>query len=141
MKKWIALCMAGAVSSLYAQDKGVLTGSLESNNIYYVDDSKLGNSAANPDDHFGSNSYLKLDYMKGKFSAGIQLEDSCRHCRGMNMLPITTENVPCWDRNTSAGRMTTSVSVWEISSNSMAADWFSAVMKTIRSDSTIPSRV
>ena len=74
MKKWIALCMAGAVSSLYAQDKGVLTGSLESNNIYYVDDSKLGNSAANPDDHFGSNSYLKLDYMKGKFSAGIQLE-------------------------------------------------------------------
>lgn len=65
----------GAITSLYAQnDKGTLTGSLESNNIYYVKDSKLGSDAANPDDHFGSNSYLKLDYMRGKFSAGVQLE-------------------------------------------------------------------
>ena len=71
----MALCMMGAISSLYAQtDKGTLMGSLESNNIYYVKDSKLGTGSVNPDDHFGSNSYLKLDYMRGKFSAGVQLE-------------------------------------------------------------------
>lgn len=67
----------GVVVSLSAQNNvnGTLTGSLESNNIYYVKDSKLnGSKATNPDDHFGSNSYLKLDYMRGKFSAGLQLE-------------------------------------------------------------------
>ena len=75
MRKTMALCMMGAISSLYAQtDKGTLMGSLESNNIYYVKDSKLGTGSVNPDDHFGSNSYLKLDYMRGKFSAGVQLE-------------------------------------------------------------------
>lgn len=79
MKKGIILgCVLGAAASLYAQDatdKGTLRGSLETNNIYYVKDSKLdASSAANPDDHFGSNSYLKLDYTKGRFSAGVQLE-------------------------------------------------------------------
>lgn len=77
-QKMMILCMAavGATTVLHAQtrDKGTLTGSLESNSIYYVDDSKLGAAAANPDDHFGSNNYLKLDYTRGKFSAGIQLE-------------------------------------------------------------------
>ena len=79
MKKVIVLCsILGAVASLYAQDttdKGTLTGSLETNNIYYVKDNKLdASSAASPDDHFGSNNYLKVDYSKGHFSAGIQLE-------------------------------------------------------------------
>lgn len=57
---------------LSAQDKGYLTGSFESNNYYYVDDDKTGAMAS--DDPFGSNSYLKLDYHNGRFSAGIQLE-------------------------------------------------------------------
>lgn len=70
------LLLSGMVSPvILAQEKGHLSGSLESNSIFYVEDSKLkaGNSVY-PDDHFGSNNYLKLDYTHGKFSAGVQLE-------------------------------------------------------------------
>lgn len=73
-------------SGLSAQNKGHLSGSLESNSIYYVKDSKLdvGNSV-NPDDHFGSNNYLKLDYTYGKFSAGLQLEGYLPALQGYDM--------------------------------------------------------
>ena len=68
----VGICMPEAA----AQSKGHLTGGLESNSIYYVKDSKLKDAGSvYPDDHFGSNNYLKLDYTQGKFSAGIQLED------------------------------------------------------------------
>ena len=67
----VGICMPEAA----AQSKGHLTGGLESNSIYYVKDSKLKDAGSvYPDDHFGSNNYLKLDYTQGKFSAGIQLE-------------------------------------------------------------------
>lgn len=60
---------------LFSQEKGYLTGSLESNSIYYVKDNGLNKeNSVDPDDRFGSNNYLKLDYTLGKFSAGIQLE-------------------------------------------------------------------
>ena len=52
--------------------KGRLVGSFETNSIFYVEDSKTG--AIMPQDNFGSNNYLKLDYYQGKFSAGIQGE-------------------------------------------------------------------
>lgn len=52
--------------------KGRLVGSFETNSIFYVEDSKTG--AIMPQDNFGSNNYLKLDYYHGKFSAGIQGE-------------------------------------------------------------------
>ena len=52
--------------------KGYLTGSFETNSIYYVDDAKT--NAIVPDDRFGSNNYLKLDYYRGRFSAGVQAE-------------------------------------------------------------------
>lgn len=69
-----------------AQSKGSLTGGLESNSIYYVKDSKLNDiSSAYPEDHFGSNNYLKLDYTKGKFSAGIQLEGYLPALQGYDM--------------------------------------------------------
>ena len=55
---------------LSAQDRGQLTGSLESNSIYYLDDDIIG-TPAHP---WGSNNYLKLDYLKGIFSAGLQAE-------------------------------------------------------------------
>ena len=94
------------VGTLYAQsDKGTLMGSLESNNIYYVKDNKLDpSSSANPDDHFGSNSYLKLDYTKGRFSAGVQLE---------GFLPPLTEMVSVlyWEVNTYSGKTIISDSV------------------------------
>ncbi len=52
--------------------RGYLTGSFETNTIYYMDDEK--SNAIAPDDHIGSNNYLKLDYYRGKFSAGVQME-------------------------------------------------------------------
>lgn len=47
---------------------GNLTGSLESNSIYYLDDAKLGNRQM----PFGSNDYIKLAYYNGRWSAGLQ---------------------------------------------------------------------
>lgn len=51
---------------------GHLSGSFETNTIYYRDDAKTGARA--PRDNYGSNNYLKLDYRLGRFSAGIQAE-------------------------------------------------------------------
>lgn len=68
----IALAAVCLSAPALAQNKGHLSGSLESNSIYYVKDSET--DAVYPDDHFGSNNYLKLDYTLGKFSAGVQLE-------------------------------------------------------------------
>ena len=48
---------------------GQVSGSFESTSIGYLDDKKLGSA---PEDHFGSNNYLKVDYANGRFSAGIQ---------------------------------------------------------------------
>ena len=53
-------------------DLGVLTGSFETNSIYYLDDEATGATA--PENHYGSNNYLKLDWRRGKISAGIQAE-------------------------------------------------------------------
>ena len=66
------LALVALASTLtYAQQdnkKGYLTGSFETNTIYYKDDSKT--KAESPEDHFGSNNYLKLDYYQGKFAVG-----------------------------------------------------------------------
>ena len=53
-------------------DKGKFSASLETNNVVYVNDEAIGAEA--PEDRFGSNSYLKMDYGIGKFSAGLQIE-------------------------------------------------------------------
>ena len=49
--------------------KGQVSGSLETSSIYYTPDKKI----ERPEDHFGSNNYLKVDYANGRFSAGIQM--------------------------------------------------------------------
>lgn len=72
--KRIILLIAGicAITSAAAQTQvgeGQVSGSFESNSIYYMDDSKIGET---PEDRFGSNNYLKVDYSNGRFSAGIQ---------------------------------------------------------------------
>ena len=54
------------------EKKGRLTGSFETNSIYYVEDGRT--TAVVPEDRFGSNNYLKLDYYQGRFSAGVQAE-------------------------------------------------------------------
>lgn len=62
---FLVLPLAGA-----AQDWGRVTGSLESNSIYYLDDAVVGKPASS----WGSNNYLKLDWSKGSFGAGLQAE-------------------------------------------------------------------
>ncbi len=54
------------------RDWGHLSGSFETNTIYYRDDDATGAKA--PKDNYGSNNYLKIDYQRGRFSAGIQAE-------------------------------------------------------------------
>ena len=66
----ILLCAGCLPAALRAQDKGRVTGSVESNSIYYMDDSVIGS----PEHPWGSNNYLKLDYALGGFTAGLQAE-------------------------------------------------------------------
>ncbi|MGN0196311.1 MAG: DUF6029 family protein [Candidatus Cryptobacteroides sp.] len=69
------LAIAGLVSWTVSSAQtgiGVFSASLESNNIWYFQDNGLGVHA--PEDRFGANDYLKMDYSCGKFSAGMQVE-------------------------------------------------------------------
>ena len=59
-------------SRMMAQDVGVLTGSFESYNQYYVTDEKTASEV--PDSRIGSNNYFKLDYRKDNFTFGIRFE-------------------------------------------------------------------
>lgn len=68
----LAMAQNDSILGAPASDKGQLTGSFETNNIYYQSDSK--SAAVTPDDRIGSNSYLKLDYYRGKLALGVQLE-------------------------------------------------------------------
>ena len=63
------LVFATSVSAQKVLGNGQVSGSLESSSIYYTPDKKVDR----PDDHFGSNNYLKVDYMNGRFSAGVQV--------------------------------------------------------------------
>lgn len=66
--------------SLYAEkgtsvkdgSDGYLTGSFETMTNVYNEDGKT--SAVVPDGHFGSNNYIKLDYYRDRFTAGMQVE-------------------------------------------------------------------
>ena len=51
-------------------DWGKLSGGLESNSVYYIDDQAVGGRINN----WGSNNYLKLDWQRDSLSAGIQAE-------------------------------------------------------------------
>ena len=57
-------------SGARARDWGRVTGSIESNSIRYFDDAATGGAPI----LFGSNNYLKLDWTKNAFSAGLQAE-------------------------------------------------------------------
>ncbi len=78
MKRILTLLLAaGCTVAAQAQIRlgdGQLTGSFETNTIYYVDDNGLGEAGKAPKDHFGSNNYLKADYTYGRFSAGLQAD-------------------------------------------------------------------
>lgn len=72
MKRLIFTLLAlGCIASVGAQlplAGGNITGSLESNSIYYLNDPVLGDRKIT----FGSNDYLKLAYYNGNWSAGLQ---------------------------------------------------------------------
>lgn len=63
----VLLCLP---ASMRAQRWGRVTGSLESNSIWYLDDDVIG-TPANP---WGSDNYMKLDWTKGAVTAGLQAE-------------------------------------------------------------------
>lgn len=66
---------AGISNAQEPTDYGRLSGSFETNTIWYMPDDKIYDvSNRFPTDRIGSNNYLKLDYSLGKFSAGIQGE-------------------------------------------------------------------
>ena len=79
----LALLATLAVSAQVRVGEGQLSGSFESNSIYYQDDSGLGAAGTAPDDRFGSNNYMKLDYMNGRFSGDSRLTLISLHCRDM----------------------------------------------------------
>ena len=66
------IALSAAALSASAQEEGYLTGSFETTDHIYVTDE--ANKFTPSDDRFGSNNYIKLDYYKGNFSAGLQLE-------------------------------------------------------------------
>lgn len=82
MKKTIFIISAILFScaTLDAQDKGYVSASFESTNHFYVND-PINNfsiedhlSQIKEDGFYATNNYLKVDYYKGRFSAGTQLE-------------------------------------------------------------------
>lgn len=64
----LALAAVGTAGAQIKIGNGSLTGSLESNSIYYLDDAQLGERET----PFGSNDYIKLAYYNGAWSAGLQ---------------------------------------------------------------------
>ena len=72
MKKIITAIFAVMISFTAVAQEGYLTGSFETTDHFYMQDEA---NKFNPSgDKYGSNNYLKLDYYKGNFSAGLQLE-------------------------------------------------------------------
>ena len=76
--KRILLVLTALVAALtasaqiqFGEKGGYMTIGLESNNILYVNDAKLGTTYPSK---FGSNDYLKLDYVNGRFSVSVQGE-------------------------------------------------------------------
>ena len=71
----LAVALTMTATAAWAQIKlgdGQLSGSFETNTIAYINDNGIDTPA--PDDHFGSNNYLKAEYTYGRFSAGLQAE-------------------------------------------------------------------
>lgn len=71
---------------------GSLTGSLESNSIYYLNDKVLGDRQI----PFGSNDYLKLAYYNGRWSAGLQGDAYLPAIIGYDDVRNATENNPAF---------------------------------------------
>ena len=134
----LALLATLAVSAQVRVGEGQLSGSFESNSIYYQDDSGLGAAGTAPDDRFGSNNYMKLDYMNGRFSAGLQIDAYLPALQGYEIgqqpgayhFYLSSKYIQWQDHNYS-------VRVGDI----FDQDLFFVRSKTVSWDSTIRSRV
>ncbi len=96
--KRILLVLTALVATLtasaqiqFGEKGGYMTIGLESNNILYVDDAKLGTTYPSK---FGSNDYLKLDYVNGRFSVGVQGEAYLPALQGYDDLRNNGYNKP-----------------------------------------------
>ncbi len=96
--KRIALILTALVAALtasaqiqFGEKGGYMTIGLESNNILYVDDAKLGTTYPSK---FGSNDYLKIDYVNGRFSVGVQGEAYLPALQGYDDLRNNGYNKP-----------------------------------------------
>lgn len=125
----LALLATLAVSAQVRVGEGQLSGSFESNSIYYQDDSGLGAAGTAPDDRFGSNNYMKLDYMNGRFLRDSRLTLISLHCRDMRSASSPEPITSISPRSISSGRITTIPCGWVIFSTSSAADLFSFVRR------------
>lgn len=67
----LACTLTASAQIQFGEKGGYMTIGFESNNIFYVNDAKLGTTYPSK---FGSNDYLKLDYVNGRFSVGVQGE-------------------------------------------------------------------
>ena len=111
MKRFLTLLLAaGCTVAAQAQIRlgdGQLTGSFETNTIYYVDDNGLGEAGKAPKDHFGSNNYLKADYTYGRFSAGLQADAYLPALQGYEIgqqpgghkFYLSSKYIQCHDKN------------------------------------------
>ncbi|MCH2223573.1 MAG: DUF6029 family protein [Crocinitomicaceae bacterium] len=81
MKK-ITLCLATAIVSLagYSQDKGTITGNIESTFQYLNTDSLIG--ALQPSEKGLINTYMNVFYTNGNFKAGVRLESYLPRIQG-----------------------------------------------------------
>ena len=79
----VALAAIGSASAQVQFGEGQVSGSLETNTIYYMDDSTIGDT---PEDRFGSNNYMKVDYSNGRFTAGVQVNAFLPVLQGYNDL-------------------------------------------------------
>jgi hypothetical protein len=75
----VALSLVPVLSTAQSKDWGRVSASLESTHHLYVEDKANGFSPSdllqlNEDGIYATNNYLKIDYFKGRFSAGTQLE-------------------------------------------------------------------
>jgi hypothetical protein len=70
--------------------KGHFNGSFENYSQYYLKDIKI--DALPPDDKFGMNSFLKLDYNYDKFTAGVQFESYLPPILGFYPVPFDDQS-------------------------------------------------
>ena len=113
------------VPSLFAQnegeDKGTLSSSFETNTTYYFNDEKTGAMA--PDMKFGSNNYLKVDYVKGGFSFVLHFQDIFPCLFRVREWPVMTTMLVLTQKDGTLGSAAFS--------NSSEAALFSELMKTV----------